>query len=45
MNGYITDYQIRDVDNDGEEELVAALVTPGGALTVKSTSVILFFKF
>jgi TolB-like protein len=45
MNGYITDYQIRDVDNDGEEELVAALVTPGGALTGKSTSVILFFKF
>jgi hypothetical protein len=44
LNGYITDYQIRDVDNDGEEELVAAVVTPGGALTGKATSVIVFFK-
>ena len=45
LNGYITDYQIRDVDNDGEEELVVALVTSGGGLTGKPTSVILFFKF
>jgi hypothetical protein len=45
LEGYITDYQIRDVDNDGEEELVVALVMPGGAFTGKATSVILFFKF
>jgi TolB-like protein len=44
LNGYITDYQIRDVDNDGEEELVVALVTPGGGLAGKPTSTILFFK-
>ena len=45
MNGYITDYQIRDVDNDGEEELVVALVMPGGGFAGKPDSVILFFKF
>jgi len=45
MNGYITDYQIRDVDNDGGEELVVALVMPGGGLVAKPNSVILFFKF
>ncbi len=44
INGYITDYQIRDVDNDGEEELVVALINPSGALDTKSTSNILFFK-
>jgi TolB-like protein len=44
MTGYVTDYQIKDVDNDGEEELVAALVIPGPGLTDKPSSVILFFK-
>jgi TolB-like protein len=45
LNGYITDYQIKDVDNDGEMELVVALVVPGEGLSGKTTSVILFFKF
>lgn len=45
MNGYITDYQIKDVDNDGEEELVAALVMPGTGAGGKTGSMILFYKF
>ena len=44
MTGYITDYQIKDVDNDGEEELVVALVLPVEGFTGKPNSVILFFK-
>ena len=45
LAGYITDYQIKDVDNDGEEELVVALVMPGAGLTGNPTSTILFFRF
>jgi len=44
INGYISDFQIRDVDNDGEEELVVAVVNPGGTFDRKGTSNILFFK-
>jgi hypothetical protein len=40
LSGYIADYQVRDVDNDGRDELVVALVNPGA----KKTSTILFFK-
>jgi hypothetical protein len=48
IKGYIADYQIRDVDNDGDEELVVATVAPeedvSGLLSQKSRSNILFFK-
>jgi len=48
IKGYIADYQIKDVDNDGEEELVVATVAPeedvSGLLSKKSRSNILFFK-
>jgi hypothetical protein len=49
INGYITDYQVKDVDNDGEEELVIAVVLPpeegvSGILSKKSRSNIHFFK-
>ena len=48
IKGYIADYQIRDVDNDGNEELVVATVAPeedvSGLLSQKSRSNILFFK-
>jgi len=44
VNGYISDFQVRDVDNDGEADLVVALVNPSGALERKSTSNILFLK-
>lgn len=44
INGYISDYQIKDVDNDGEEELVVSAVDLGGSMDRKGTSHILFFK-
>jgi len=43
INGYVPDFQVRDVDNDGEEELVVAAVDLG-SITEKVTSTILFFK-
>ena len=42
--GYIADFQVKDVDNDGEDELVVAVVNPSGALEKKSTSNILIYK-
>ena len=44
INGYVTDFQIRDVDNDGEEELVVSVVNLGDITDRKVTSNILFFK-
>jgi len=44
IKGYIADYQVKDVDNDGEEELVVAVVNPGTMTERKGTSNILFFK-
>ena len=44
IKGYINDFQIKDADNDGEEDLVVAVVEPGGMFDRKSTSNILFFK-
>lgn len=43
LNGYIPDFQVRDVDNDGDEELVVAVVDLG-SITEKVTSSILFFE-
>ena len=40
INGYVADYQFKDIDNDGENEVVLALVlSVGGALTDKSVIV------
>jgi len=44
INGYITDFQIKDVDNDGEEELVVSVVNLGDITDRKVTANILFFK-
>lgn len=49
LKGYLSDFQIRDVDNDGEEELVVAVIAPieediPGLLSKKSKSNIYFFK-
>ena len=49
LDGYIADFQVKDADNDGEEELVVAVVAPSqagdkGAFDKKPTSSILFFK-
>jgi TolB-like protein len=44
IEGYISDFQVKDADNDGEEELVVSVVDMGGILTRKGTSQILFYK-
>jgi len=51
LDGYIADYQVKDVDNDGNVELVAAVVAPptgeggvSGLASGKSKSKILFYK-
>jgi hypothetical protein len=48
IRGYIADYQVKDVDNDGEDELVVAAIAPEeGAATLfskNSKSNIYFFK-
>jgi TolB-like protein len=44
MDGYIADYQIRDVDNDGLDELVVALVNRSDVFDRKRTSTIYFFE-
>ncbi len=49
ITGYIADYQVKDIDNDGTDDLVAAVVAPApegytGLLSRKSVSNILIFK-
>jgi hypothetical protein len=44
INGYIADYQVKDVDDDGEEDLVVGVVNLEGVLDRKGTSNIFFFK-
>jgi hypothetical protein len=49
VGGYISDFQVKDADNDGDEELVLAVVLPPesgleGVFSKKSRSNILFFK-
>ncbi|MBP8980450.1 MAG: VCBS repeat-containing protein [Syntrophobacterales bacterium] len=43
MGGYVADYQIKDADNDGQDEIVMVLVTSAGAL-VGRESVIAAYK-
>jgi TolB-like protein len=42
--GYLVDFQIRDIDNDGDDELIVAVVNPSGVMDRKSTSNVFFFK-
>jgi TolB-like protein len=44
ISGYITDFQVKDADNDGEEELVVTVINSGSFLGPKPTSNIIFFK-
>jgi len=48
IKGYIADYQMKDIENKGQEELVVALVLieegTAGVLSRKDESTILFFK-
>ena len=43
ISGYVADYQFKDIDNDGENEIVLALVLSGGGLT-KGRSVIVSYS-
>ncbi|MCX7817570.1 MAG: FG-GAP-like repeat-containing protein [Syntrophales bacterium] len=43
MNGYVADFQIKDMDNDGEDEIIMALVTPSGTVAGRS-SFIAYYK-
>jgi len=44
-SGYISDFQIKDADNDGEVDLALAIINPGSMFDQKYTSNILFYKF
>ncbi|HOJ52256.1 MAG TPA: hypothetical protein PLT64_07375 [Syntrophales bacterium] len=43
LSGYAADYQIKDIDNDGEDEIVIALVASSASL-VAQNSVIVSYK-
>ena len=43
IGGYVADYQIRDIDNDGQNEIVLALVLSVGP-TLKTNSCIVAYK-
>ena len=43
INGYVADYQIRDIDNDGQDEIVLALVLSVGP-TLKTNSCLVSYK-
>jgi len=44
LNGYVADFQLADVDNDGEKELILALVTSFGS-SYGDKSIIAIYKF
>jgi len=44
ITGYVVDYQVKDADGDGEEDLIAAVINIGGAFERMYTSNILFYK-
>jgi TolB-like protein len=43
ISGYVADYQIRDIDNDGQDEIVMALVLSVGP-TIKTNSCLVAYK-
>jgi TolB-like protein len=44
INGYVSDFQVKDVDNDGNDELVAAVMDLGTITDRRNQGNILFFK-
>ncbi|EKD22114.1 MAG: hypothetical protein ACD_87C00148G0003 [uncultured bacterium] len=42
INGYVADFQFKDIDNDGENEVVLALVLSGGGLTKGRSMVVTY---
>lgn len=43
INGYVADYQIKDIDNDGQDEIVLALVLSVGP-AIKTNSCLVAYK-
>lgn len=43
INGYVADFQFKDIDNDGENEIVLALVLSTGA-SISNRSVVVAYK-
>jgi len=43
INGYVADYQLKDIDNDGQDEIVLALVLSVGP-TIKTNSCLVAYK-
>ena len=43
INGYVADYQFKDIDNDGQNEIVLALILSTGA-SISDKSVIVSYK-
>ena len=43
ISGYVADYQLKDIDNDGQKEIVLALVLSGGG-PFSDRSVIVSYK-
>ena len=43
INGYVADYQFKDIDNDGQNEVVLALVLSVGA-SLQEKSVVVAYK-
>jgi len=43
ISGYVADYQIRDIDNDGQDDIVLALVLSVGP-TIKTNSCLVSYK-
>jgi len=43
INGYVADYQLKDIDNDGQNELVLAVVLSVG-MSFNEKSVIVAYK-
>ena len=44
IDGYLSDFQIKDVDNDGENELVVAVILRYDLLQVKTKSTVLIYE-
>jgi len=40
INGYVADYQIKDIDNDGQNELVLAVVLSAGPVSKQKSTIV-----
>ncbi|MCX7982241.1 MAG: hypothetical protein N2572_04935 [Syntrophales bacterium] len=42
LSGYAADYQIKDIDNDGEDEIVIAIVTSSASLISQNSAIVAY---